>query len=230
MPFDSQHDFCAALKAARQRKGLTLADIAASTKVCPSYFSALERNDLGSWPKGLFRRSFFRAYVGMIGLPVDEMVAEFVRLFPEDERAAAVAPAAAAAASEVRLVLDESWKGPRMPLGIRLGAAALDLLAVTVPSAIVAWASPIGLPATVAIAAVTYFTLATIVLGESPSAFCLERRAKLSDALLSLFPAARTPEAPAGEVRDDREWTTDARRVRPRGQAPGLRVRFKVSS
>jgi transcriptional regulator with XRE-family HTH domain len=228
MPFDSQHDFCAALKAARQRKGLTLADIAASTKVCPSYFSALERNDLGSWPKGLFRRSFFRAYVGMIGLPAEEMVAEFVRLFPEDERAAAVAPAAAA--SEVRLVLDESWKGPRMPLGLRLGAAALDLLAVTVPSAIAAWALPIGLPAMVAIAAVTYFTLATLVLGESPAAFCLERRTTLIDALLSLFPAARMPEAPAGEVRDDREWTTDARRVRPRGQAPGLRVRFKVSS
>jgi hypothetical protein len=53
-------------------------------------FAALERNDLRCWPKGLFRRSFFRDYVGMIGLSVAETCAEFIRLFPDDEGAEAI--------------------------------------------------------------------------------------------------------------------------------------------
>jgi transcriptional regulator with XRE-family HTH domain len=81
----TQQEFCAALKAARERRGLKLTDISEATKVCPSYFSALERNDLRVWPKGLFRRSFFRAYAGTIGLPVEPTLAEFLRLFPEQE-------------------------------------------------------------------------------------------------------------------------------------------------
>ena len=48
-------------------------------------FAALERSDLRRWPNGLFRRSFFRDYVRMIGLPVAEACDEFVRLFPDDE-------------------------------------------------------------------------------------------------------------------------------------------------
>jgi cytoskeletal protein RodZ len=84
----SRLDFCLALKAARERKGVTLAEIAETTKIAASVFAALERNDLRSWPKGLFRRSFFRDYARAIGLPVAEACAEFVRLFPEDEGAA----------------------------------------------------------------------------------------------------------------------------------------------
>ena len=84
LPTDSCQDFCLALKAARERKGVTLAEIAETTKIPTSVFAALERCDLRSWPKGLFRRSFFRDYVGMIGLPVAEAVEAFVRLFPDD--------------------------------------------------------------------------------------------------------------------------------------------------
>ena len=87
LPTDSCQDFCLALKAARERKGITLAEIAETTKIPSSVFAALERCDLRSWPKGLFRRSFFRDYVGMIGLPVAEAVEAFVRLFPDDEPA-----------------------------------------------------------------------------------------------------------------------------------------------
>ena len=87
LPTDSCQDFCLALKAARERKGITLAEIAETTKIPSSVFAALERCDLRSWPKGLFRRSFFRDYAGMIGLPVAEAVEAFVRLFPDDEPA-----------------------------------------------------------------------------------------------------------------------------------------------
>jgi transcriptional regulator with XRE-family HTH domain len=100
----SQQEFCAALKAAREHRGLKLTDIAAATKICPSYFSALERNDLRVWPKGLFRRSFFRAYAGAVGLPETETLDEFLRLFPEEEPAAAPAPAPPAKPGWQRIV------------------------------------------------------------------------------------------------------------------------------
>ena len=87
LPTESCRDFCLALKAARERKGITLAEIAETTKIPSSVFAALERCDLRCWPKGLFRRSFFRDYVGMIGLPVTEAVEAFVRLFPDGEPA-----------------------------------------------------------------------------------------------------------------------------------------------
>ena len=77
--------FCGALKAARERKGITLAEIAESTKIPAYLMEGLERCDLRRWPKGLFRRSFFRDYARMIGVSVTDAVAEFVRLFPDDE-------------------------------------------------------------------------------------------------------------------------------------------------
>src|SRR5688572_1668143 len=87
LPSESRREFCLALKAARERKGISLATIAETTKIPASLFEALERNDLRRWPKGLFRRSFFRDYVRVIGLPVAEACDEFVRLFPDDENA-----------------------------------------------------------------------------------------------------------------------------------------------
>ncbi len=87
---DSREDFCLALKAARERKGITLEEIAETTKIPAFLFAALERCDLSRWPKGFFRRSFFRDYVQMLSLPVTEACAQFVRLFPDDD---GVAPA-----------------------------------------------------------------------------------------------------------------------------------------
>lgn len=84
-PTHSPEEFCLALKAERERKGITLAEISHATKIPVSVFVALERGDLRRWPKGLFKRSFFRGYVKMIGVPVAETFAEFIRLFPDEE-------------------------------------------------------------------------------------------------------------------------------------------------
>ena len=85
MSTDPRQEFCLALKTARERKGITLDEIADTTKIPAFMFAALEQCDLSRWPKGLFRRSFFRDYVQMLSLPVPEACAEFVRLFPDDE-------------------------------------------------------------------------------------------------------------------------------------------------
>jgi hypothetical protein len=84
-PTRSPEEFCAALKAARERKGIQLTDIENETKIPAFLLAALESHDLRRWPKGFFGRSFFQNYVKAIGLPPAETCAEFVRLFPDQE-------------------------------------------------------------------------------------------------------------------------------------------------
>ena len=90
--FDSPEEFCLALKAAREQKGITLGAIAEATKIPADLFAALERCDLRRWPSGLFRRSYFRDYAKTLGLPVGNVCREFMRLFPEDDAVAAAKP------------------------------------------------------------------------------------------------------------------------------------------
>jgi cytoskeletal protein RodZ len=65
------------LRRQRQRKNLSLTEIAASTKVGASHFAALERGDCSRWPGGVYNRAFIRAYAQAIGLDPDETAAEF---------------------------------------------------------------------------------------------------------------------------------------------------------
>ena len=77
------------LRAARERKGVSLKQLAAETKLSSELWEALEDNNLGRWPKRIFARSYVRDYAERVGLDADEVVNEFCRLFPEwgDRRA-----------------------------------------------------------------------------------------------------------------------------------------------
>jgi transcriptional regulator with XRE-family HTH domain len=105
--------FARRLIAARERSGVTLDEIAKTTKVSPSLLAALERGDASRWPKGIFRRAFFRDYVAAIGLPADPLVAEFLQTFPDGEvhPVAASAPSADTA-GDLRLTLEAApdWR------------------------------------------------------------------------------------------------------------------------
>lgn len=217
-PPNESEAFCLALKTARQRRGLKLESIAEATKVCVSYYAALENANVQRWPKGLFRRSFFRGYVEAIGLPVDATVEEFARLFPEDDRdkPAVVEPGEV----PVRLSLDRSWHGTRAPLRARAIHAAIDAVAVLLLSA-VAWLVGVDLSVATAAIAVAYFTIATLLFGESPAAFVKR--------WIQSFDTPESGEPAAADESEPREWVTDARRVRPRDTTARLRVRFKSS-
>lgn len=92
----SEHrdEFCARLKHEREQRGVSLTHIANHTKIKASLLAALEHGDLSRWPKGIYRRAFFRDYVVAVGLPLDTYMAEFLRLFGErDETAAHDVPA-----------------------------------------------------------------------------------------------------------------------------------------
>jgi hypothetical protein len=246
----SREAFCLALKAARERRGVALTQIAAATKVCKSHFAALERNDLRAWPKGLFRRAFFRGYVEMIGLPVAETIEEFARLFPDDEPTSPIAKPAAGP-SALRLSLDSSWHGPRVPIAWRVVSALIDAGAVFVLTAALAWLAGMHAGTTMAVVSVSYFTLATVLLGDTATASVL----RWLRARPTAEPEAAPDETPGviaaawqrgvgvaanlfGRGGEDtsaeslepqqRIWTTDARSVRPRETPPRLRVRFKL--
>jgi transcriptional regulator with XRE-family HTH domain len=77
------------LRAARERKGVTLQQLASETKLSVELWEALEDNNLARWPKRVFARSYVRDYAERIGLDADDVVNEFCRLFPEwgDRRA-----------------------------------------------------------------------------------------------------------------------------------------------
>jgi transcriptional regulator with XRE-family HTH domain len=77
------------LRAARERRGVTLRQLAQETKLSVELWEALEENNLARWPKRVFARSYVRDYALRVGLDPDEVVNEFCRLFPEwgDRRA-----------------------------------------------------------------------------------------------------------------------------------------------
>ena len=238
----SRQEFCLALKTARERKGITLDEIAEATKIPASLFAALERNDLRHWPEGLFRRCFFRDYVRMIGLPVAEACAEFVRLFSDDE--GAELPTVTGAASEAsnatdpRLVLAAGWHGARASVAVRLLAALIDAGAVILVAVAIAWVAGIGRLGTTAIVALAYFSLETALFGNSPATWAICRCRPILGAQMPGLAAISaawkhvlgtvgggTPEPGAEPER--RPWISDARRVGP-APSPRFRARIKL--
>jgi cytoskeleton protein RodZ len=89
-------DFGGKLRQARERRGISLRQIAASTKIAAAALDALERNDISKLPGGIFSRAFVRSYAIEVGLDPDETVREFLQRFDQDP-----APTAAAVAAEI---------------------------------------------------------------------------------------------------------------------------------
>ena len=70
--------FGARVRQHRERRGLTLAEVAEQTKIKASLLDGLERDDISQWPAGIFRRAYVRAYAGAIGFDADKAVREFL--------------------------------------------------------------------------------------------------------------------------------------------------------
>jgi transcriptional regulator with XRE-family HTH domain len=77
------------LRAARERRGVSLAQIAAETKLGVELWADLEDSNLARWPRQIYARSYVRDYALRVGMDADDIVNEFCRLFPEwgDRRA-----------------------------------------------------------------------------------------------------------------------------------------------
>lgn len=73
---------------ARRARGMTLAQVSASTKIPVSKLQAIERDDIESLPGGIFTRGFVRSYAETVGLDPQETLAEFEARFPDESSVA----------------------------------------------------------------------------------------------------------------------------------------------
>ena len=77
-------DFGGKLREARERRGVTLRQIAGATKISVRVLEALERNDISLLPGGIFSRAFVRSYAIEVGLDPEATIQDFIAAFPHD--------------------------------------------------------------------------------------------------------------------------------------------------
>ncbi len=127
--------FGSRLRLARERRRLTLQDLATHTKLHASLFKSLEEGTCRGWPIGVYSRAHVRTYAELVGLDGGEVVEEFSALFPhlawseQDQapdvitalRRPALAPARhGIAGAPLRLVLEEQPAPPWRALLTRM--------------------------------------------------------------------------------------------------------------
>ncbi len=113
------------LREAREGRGMSLREIANTTRISMSQLEALERNDISRLPGGIFSRAFVRSYAIEVGLDPEETVREFIAQFPQDSVTAGH-PTSAPVEDSVAV------EGDR-----RMASAYLRLLLLSVPIAVV---------------------------------------------------------------------------------------------
>jgi cytoskeletal protein RodZ len=86
-------DIGASLAAARETRGLSLADAERLTNIRAKHLAALEHGDFEALPGRAYARAFLRTYASALGLDADRFVAAFEEAVPEpvDETIAVVA-------------------------------------------------------------------------------------------------------------------------------------------
>src|SRR5437868_9682749 len=85
MPIErSSSGFGQMLREARERRGISLRQIANATKISVSVLEGLERNDISRLPGGIFGRAFVRSYAVEVGLDPEAIIQDFIAQFPHD--------------------------------------------------------------------------------------------------------------------------------------------------
>ena len=84
VPNSSGADFGSRMRHTREQRGVSLRQIAQTTKLSVSALEALERNDISRLPGGIFSRAFVRSYAAEIGADPEETVRDFLTQFPHE--------------------------------------------------------------------------------------------------------------------------------------------------
>ena len=188
----AQRSFGRRLRDQRERAQITLGTIAAATKIKRSLLEELESGDLSTWPGGIFRRAFVRAYTTAIGLSPESVILEFAQVFPETGASdGGVAPK-----HELRLTLVvDPWR--------RIVAAVTNVIvAVIEAGAIVAVAWVTAKISAVDIwfvctgIALAYYTSSAACLGRSPGSWYVQ------NGLSVLRQRRSTLDTPSAQTRD----------------------------
>jgi cytoskeleton protein RodZ len=108
------------LREAREKRGVSLKQLATRTRISVMSLEALERSDLSRLPGGIFTRAFVRAYAEEVGLDPDRTIQDFIAELPPE---AAVATAHSSAVED----------GEKLESDRRAVATALRLVLVSLP-------------------------------------------------------------------------------------------------
>jgi hypothetical protein len=179
------------LKAERERRGIALSEIEASTKVKAAFLAGLEANDLSRWPTGgVYRRAFIRDYAAAVGLPLASTLAEFDRLFPDLSPSPFGLPPAPPTdrAANLRLTLateahtrreTRRRETPARSIGapLRIAAALVDLGGVLLLAFVATRLTHLDSWIGISLAGFCYHLISTLCLGQSVGVWWLATRA-----------------------------------------------------
>jgi transcriptional regulator with XRE-family HTH domain len=189
-----QQAFGSRLRSERERHGIDLAAIAGAAKIKESLLSELERGEVSHWPAGIFRRAFFREYVGAIGMPVEPLVSEFTRLFPENGSQDILAETVDDEPSGLRLTLAGDERRRLASAALRIGSALLDLALVLAVARGLSFLSPgNNVWAITGVVALVYYTMATCSGGRTAASWHLLEAFSSQTVPRSRMQAPRTP-------------------------------------
>lgn len=73
------------LEQIRRRKGISLQQIADSTKISNFFLSAIENEQFAKLPGGVFNRSYIRQYAAAIGIPENNLLDRYAAYEAERE-------------------------------------------------------------------------------------------------------------------------------------------------
>jgi transcriptional regulator with XRE-family HTH domain len=163
------------LRAERERRGIRLETIAASTKIKASLLADLERDDVSKWPNGIFRRGFVREYAAAIGLAPETVVAEFVTLFPNEGASSGASAMASEPSSGLRLTLADD-DGALNAILLRVLVATLELFGVVTIGGACAWLAGLDFWTVCGVIALTYYPVASACFGRSPALWLRDGR------------------------------------------------------
>jgi hypothetical protein len=183
------------LRRARLRRGISLDELAETTRIPADLWRDLEGNDLSRWPSGIFARAYVRQYAVAVGIDPEATVDEFCRSFAHGDRRAERLLREHAAIVDHRLdwtddlvgvVLDTDRRsGPKRSSGAslpvllqssrgRIAAAVADAAVVVAVGLAIGSMLPVGRAAALAGCAVLYHGAALILLGCTPAVWAID--------------------------------------------------------
>ena len=117
------------MKQAREARGLSLQDLADSTKISIPTLEALERLEYSRLPGGIFSRSFVRAYASAVGVDPETAVTEFLEDHARYEREAATRVKGPQVTADDREFLGRQQRAVRL---LRIGLVVAAVISVAV--------------------------------------------------------------------------------------------------
>jgi cytoskeleton protein RodZ len=108
------------LRAARERKGLTLERVADETNIAKRYLAALEAEDFGAFPGDPYAIGFLRNYAEYLGLPSDELANSFKNMRIQEQPV------------PIQDLIPRRGPSRALVIGASVGAVALAVVVVAV--------------------------------------------------------------------------------------------------